>query len=535
MDKLSAIAVPSRPLPLLLCLGLATTSFQAVWALPVTKLISEDLGTRQSLHQEEDPATFLQLFLTESAANETAPKSSNQEVLKAIVAVRGAVGENSSLAPMFSFSTMRSFLPGIRTSREKSPENNSDENTPFAKVRTRSLPILPHDVNATAVDVEVATPQIIVSVYLLMYVPLGMAWAYFFHYGSQDKHYLALVPVTLCAFIIGLDLVNQSLSALMEAPMALTTIQASFMCVATGLWTLASHIYASFVGETAKHEDKEDEAASSSRVPHEMALYPLSCGIVLPTLCKWMPSALWFSAYQLVNHEVSYYCSLSERTVFMNLCPLVALFVEPLVLPSRVENLVHASFSSKMALITMAFGAVLFSLQYPDFTSDGVRSAVLLVAVVVPYRLLQRVLLVDCKQVPATFLCCFDGLLLIVPSAILTALNETKSYDYWHVWLHNPSIMLMLGLSLFASIGNHLAVLYLLKVSSATSSLVFTNLASFVVVFEGIFFFSDPVLKAPLVIIGIVFSLAGGLWYAVDQQPSPCLDCVQAPAAELKA
>ena len=43
------------------------------------------------------------------------------------------------------------------------------------------------------------------------------------------------------------------------------------------------------------------------------------------------------------------------------------------------------------------------------------------------------------------------------------------------------------------------------------------NLSNFVVVFEGIVFFSDPVFEAPLVFTGIALSLLGGVWYAVDQ------------------
>jgi hypothetical protein len=38
------------------------------------------------------------------------------------------------------------------------------------------------------VDVEIATPEIIVSVYLLLFVPLAMAWAYFVHYGCKETH-----------------------------------------------------------------------------------------------------------------------------------------------------------------------------------------------------------------------------------------------------------------------------------------------------------------------------------------------------------
>ena len=39
------------------------------------------------------------------------------------------------------------------------------------------------------VDVEIATPEIIVSVYLLLFVPLAMAWAYFVHYGCKDRFF----------------------------------------------------------------------------------------------------------------------------------------------------------------------------------------------------------------------------------------------------------------------------------------------------------------------------------------------------------
>eukprot|EP00439_Symbiodinium_sp_Y106_P083040 s8_g22.t2 len=392
--------------------------------------------------------------------------------------------------------------------------NISSENSPFAKVRTKMVPVQPHNTFATAVDVEIATPEIIVSVYLLLYVPLAMAWAYFAHYGYQEKHYLILVPFTLCAFTVGSDLVNQSLSTLTAAPMALTTIQAGFCFVITALWTLGCQVYASFAGRVSQAQDQ------SSKVPSELSLYPLSCGSLSYPLLRWTPAALWFVAYQLINHEVSLYCSLSERTIFLNLCPLFALFIEPLVLPSNISRGFNVTFSSKMALITMAFGALLFSLQYPEFSANGARAAGLLVAVVLPYRLLQRMLLAECKEAPATLLCAFDGLLLTLPAGVLTTVNERFFLEAWNVWLHNPSIMLMLALSVFAFVGNHLAVLYLLKATSATSTLVFSNLSNFIVVFEGIVFFSDPVLQAPLVMAGIIFSLFGGVWYAVEQQES---------------
>ncbi|CAK9045641.1 unnamed protein product [Durusdinium trenchii] len=459
----------------------------------------------------------------ESITSATSESLDNRsETVSQLAATRGAVvsihgsADNSadvSLAMVPAYYVKRRYsFPTIRRGA-----NVSDVFSPFAKVRTRMVPVQPHNTFATAVDVEIATPEIIVSVYLLLYVPLAMAWAYFVHFGCKEKHYLILVPFTLCAFTVGLDLVNQSLSTLTAAPMAMTAIQAGFMFASTMLWTMGCHIYMLLRGATPTVKSYTGER-SPSRVPYELTLYPLSCSTQTQLLFGWTPAAFWFVAYQLINHEVSMYCSLSERTVFLNLCPLFALFIEPLVLPSRVANVLNQTFSSKMALITMAFGAVLFSLQYPDFSANGVRSAGLLVALVLPYRLLQRMLLADCQDAPATLLCAWDGLLLTIPAAILTVLNEKFFIEAWSVWLHNPSIMLMFGLSIFAFIGNHLAVLYLLKATSATSTLVFGNLSNFVVVFEGIVFFSDPVFEAPLVFTGIALSLLGGIWYAIDQQ-----------------
>ncbi|CAJ1384673.1 unnamed protein product [Effrenium voratum] len=121
--------------------------------------------------------------------------------------------------------------------------NVSDVYSPFAKVRTRMVPVQPHNTFATAVDIEIATPEIIVSVYLLLFVPLAMSWAYFVHYGYKESHYLIMVPFTLCSFTVGLDLVNQSLSTLTAAPMALTAIQAGSTFVAMMLWTFGCQVY----------------------------------------------------------------------------------------------------------------------------------------------------------------------------------------------------------------------------------------------------------------------------------------------------
>ena len=45
------------------------------------------------------------------------------------------------------------------------------------------------------VDVEIATPEIIVSVYLLLFVPLAMAWAYLVHYGCKETPWNTTVQI----------------------------------------------------------------------------------------------------------------------------------------------------------------------------------------------------------------------------------------------------------------------------------------------------------------------------------------------------
>lgn len=107
---------------------------------------------------------------------------------------------------------------------------------------------------------------------------------------SQEKHYLIMVPFTLCAFTVGLDLVNQSLSTLTAAPMAMTAIQAGFMFAATMLWTIGCHVYM-LIGRFRGNEQVQQPPLvksrsgerSPSRVPSELTLClgMLSCQIVL--------------------------------------------------------------------------------------------------------------------------------------------------------------------------------------------------------------------------------------------------------------
>ncbi|CAK0816937.1 unnamed protein product, partial [Prorocentrum cordatum] len=293
--------------------------------------------------------------------------------------------------------------------------------------------------NETTVTVEIAEPAVIVAAYVIMFVPLGVGWAAMLHFGTQAKHYMILLPMTYVT--IALDLVNQSLSALMGAPMSITAIQALCLAMIAGTWALAKEL-----------------------------VYPYMCLEVLQCLRPWTVVAVLFSGYQLINHLVSLYCSLSERTVFYGITPVAMVVTELVFLPASIKT--HFSFNSKLAMVGMLVGAGLFAVQYPDFTALGVLSATGMVATQVPYRLFQRWNLAECMVAPLAVLACYDGLFLFVPAFVLADVSLDAFWASWEGWLSDPSVALLLLLSSLVLTFHHILGLALLRVTSATATMI---------------------------------------------------------------
>ncbi|CAK0816939.1 unnamed protein product, partial [Prorocentrum cordatum] len=271
--------------------------------------------------------------------------------------------------------------------------------------------------NETTVTVEIAEPAVIVAAYVIMFVPLGVGWAAMLHFGTQAKHYMILLPMTYVT--IALDLVNQSLSALMGAPMSITAIQALCLAMIAGTWALAKEL-----------------------------VYPYMCLEVLQCLRPWTVVAVLFSGYQLINHLVSLYCSLSERTVFYGITPVAMVVTELVFLPASIKT--HFSFNSKLAMVGMLVGAGLFAVQYPDFTALGVLSATGMVATQVPYRLFQRWNLAECMVAPLAVLACYDGLFLFVPAFVLADVSLDAFWASWEGQMAFRSVRGPLAAALFA-------------------------------------------------------------------------------------
>merc|ERR1719240_342003 len=286
----------------------------------------------------------------------------------------------------------------------------------------------------------------------------------------------------------------------MQSPMAITSVQAAAMGVVSTVWVLVQRT-------------------------------PLNLEQVWWPLIMWGMVAVMFTTYQLLNHLVAFYCSLAERTVFTNLCPVVSLMFESTVMPKNLRASV--SFRSKLALGLLVLGAITFSIQYPDFTMMGIIWASLMVVAVVPYRLAQRYTLNEAKLLPVMLLVAYDGYFLCTPSTAIAA-AETKHYlQTWEGWMSDSSIPLLLFLSMLTFIANHACALLVLQMASATALQVYQNLSNFVVVALGILFYGDDVLNSPLVLVGLMICLCSGLWYAIEVQPKSTPEkIVDAPKEE---
>lgn len=347
--------------------------------------------------------------------------------------------------------------------------------------------------SAERISVEIAGPEDVTAIFLMIYVPVGVCWAAVLYHGTWAKHSMILLPLSFVATTIAFDVANESLSALMGAPMSITAFQALGLMLVTGIWVLVKEL-----------------------------VYPFMSHEVLQSLWKWTLVAVLFALYQLVNHLVSLYCSLSERAVFYSITPLAMVVAEHLFLPHGIKG--HVSFNSKLAMSGMLLGAGLFASQYPDFTGVGVLSAIGMVAAVVPYRFFQRWNLAECIVAPLAVLGCYDGMVLFVPSFVLADVGLDTFWEDCRDWLADPSVAILMAQSVFAFTLGHILALALLRESSATALLVFYSVANGIILILGAIFFGDDIFGA-FTFTGIVLILVCGLWYSVDlymasQQPA---------------
>eukprot|EP00439_Symbiodinium_sp_Y106_P043822 s176_g5.t1 len=352
----------------------------------------------------------------------------------------------------------------------------------------------------------------VITLYLFIFVPLAMAWTYYYYRGSQgtspQQLYLLLLqnlelpmaafPILAVAFRLYADLILSGAVFMPaelgqgQAPMALTAMQSLSMIVFGA-------------GLTIVH------FCSSESRP--------TLGALRKDLTFWLPAASAFGVYQLADHFEANFCSLSERTVFGNLAPVLGLFLE-LSLASfmqpRASEKASANLSSKMALAAKVFGATIFALQYPDFNARGMEVSTYYVISMVIYRLVQRCILGHVKS-PLAVLTATDGIVCFVIAGCLSR-SEVDDMSYsLHLWWSNGSIRTMLALSFVAFSVGHWATLHLVNTDTATAVMVIGNISSGFSVFQGILFFHDDDFQRPVAFAGILIVIFAGVWWTINQ------------------
>mmetsp|Transcript_3215 Transcript_3215/g.7452 ORF Transcript_3215/g.7452 Transcript_3215/m.7452 type:complete len:512 (-) Transcript_3215:106-1641(-) len=482
--------------------SLASRTVQALWLVLLVLRVSGifldgDAGHKAALKIDEEPhdsgSVLVQLNATVKPGakpNETEPavvhtQKIEQTIKDSVTTKKGKIARETS--------TKGNGTESATDSDALQNGTQVDEHTAFAHAHYQQNATNGTDIS---VVVRIAEPNQVITLYLFIFVPLAMAWTYYYYRGSQgtspQQLYLLLLQLSVAALTLGTTLVNQSLCVLMKAPMALTAMQSLSMIVFGA-------------GLTIVH------FCSSESRP--------TLGALRKDLTFWLPAASAFGVYQLADHFEANFCSLSERTVFGNLAPVLGLFLE-LSLASfmqpRASEKASANLSSKMALAAKVFGATIFALQYPDFNARGMEVSTYYVISMVIYRLVQRCILGHVKS-PLAVLTATDGIVCFVIAGCLSR-SEVDDMSYsLHLWWSNGSIRTMLALSFVAFSVGHWATLHLVNTDTATAVMVIGNISSGFSVFQGILFFHDDDFQRPVAFAGILIVIFAGVWWTINQ------------------
>lgn len=381
---------------------------------------------------------------------------------------------------------------GNSSGKTAPPDNSTqEEHTTFAHAK-----YVKKGEKEVDVHVKIARPKDILTIFACIYLPLSSAWLYYYYTGRHDEGdqrlFLLLLQTTVASLTLGTVLVNQSLSVLMKSPMILTAMQSLSMLI-FGIFITGLH----FVNHTR----------------------PL-LEVLGRELLTWLPAAAAFGVYQLADHLEANYCSLSERTVFGNLAPVVGLSLEVAMKPClkhRGSEAAFTSLASKAALGLKVFGAAVFALQYPDFNTVGMEVSSLFVFTMVGYRLTQRFLLDRLSESPVALLTMVDAIVSLIISGGLSFVEVEDMHETVHLWLNDPSIFIMLLLSFATFSLGHWTTLHLVKADTATATMVIGNISSGFSVIQGIFFFNDSDFQRPLAFVGLLLVICGGIWWTVNQ------------------
>mmetsp|Transcript_64738 Transcript_64738/g.107288 ORF Transcript_64738/g.107288 Transcript_64738/m.107288 type:complete len:551 (-) Transcript_64738:56-1708(-) len=388
-----------------------------------------------------------------------------------------------------------------RTSNQKTGVGSLQ--TPFVKVRV-SVTVEGAEDPLTGVvetreiiteEIEIASTSEILAYHIVVFVPLIIAWSIYFYIGRPRWLWLIILPVTLGCGDQAAAFSLQSLVVITAAPMGVTVFQMFFQLVCTGLWSAS-------VDRGLIQQDGIRQYA------------------------VWLfPASVLYTIYQITNHLASFKCSLTERTVFINLCPVIIFVLERTVLPDALKP--NSTLTSRLSLVGLVVGAFLYCSESLQFTGSGISTASFMVLARTVYKVTERRYLGGGQQLRSNaFLAFIDSLVSTSVCVLLSLNNETFLTDLW-LYLQNPSVAVLLVVSSLTSMAAHVSGLSLLREDSATTYLVIQALAGFISVGLGVAFYGDAVFSHVLTGMGLVISLLAGLWYSVETYLQKIFDKAQ--------
>lgn len=221
-----------------------------------------------------------------------------------------------------------------------------------------------------------------------------------------------------------------------------------------------------------------------------------------------------YSAVSLTSLFTYAHVTLCAMTVVRNLGPLVALLIEPLMMPTVKQALL--SWETFAAMLTMLVGAVMYAAVVPSLSILGLAFAGLNMMIAVIDRMVQRHLLfhegTDVTVESCTFVTFFGGMILALGVAFLT--NELHNVNS-REWLRFD-VWVLLFQSAVVGLGIHYIGLAVQGIMSVDSFLVMQDVARVLVVVVGIGVFGDPI-QAPFIVLALFLSLMGSFWYGKAQ------------------
>mmetsp|Transcript_90046 Transcript_90046/g.201483 ORF Transcript_90046/g.201483 Transcript_90046/m.201483 type:complete len:177 (-) Transcript_90046:76-606(-) len=138
----------------------------------------------------------------------------------------------------------------------------------------------------------------------------------------------------------------------------------------------------------------------------------------------------------------------------------------------------------------------------------------MLMAQAVPFRLLERWMLVRFPDLSTPVLACYDAAYLFATSTGISVSQQDHFWETWEHWTSSGSILCMLAISLVVFSGYHLCELALLRETTASCFLVYSNISNVVTAALAVVVFGERAWSSPFAILGIFISFAGSMWYA---------------------